>query len=75
MSGEKYIGLDVHQATICAAVMDPMGKVIIECSVGDGVAFTRQLRGTHGYRSPSVHAQYDALGDPQRRIASLTRWA
>jgi hypothetical protein len=30
MSGEKYIGLDVHQATICAAVMDPMGNVIIE---------------------------------------------
>jgi hypothetical protein len=27
---EKYIGLDVHQATICAAMMDPMGKVIIE---------------------------------------------
>ena len=26
MSGEKYIGLDVHQAAICAAVMDPMGK-------------------------------------------------
>jgi hypothetical protein len=30
MSGEKYIGLDVHQATISAAVMDPMGKVVME---------------------------------------------
>jgi hypothetical protein len=30
VNSEKYIGLDVHQATICAAVMDPMGKVIIE---------------------------------------------
>ena len=28
MSGEKYIGLEVHQATLSAAVMDPMGKVI-----------------------------------------------
>ena len=23
MNSEKYIGLDVHQATICVAVMDP----------------------------------------------------
>ena len=30
MSGEKYIGLDVHQATISAAVMDPMDKLVIE---------------------------------------------
>jgi hypothetical protein len=28
MTGEKYIGLDVHQATISVAVMDPMGKVV-----------------------------------------------
>jgi hypothetical protein len=30
MNSEKYIGLDVHQATICVAVMDPKGKVIME---------------------------------------------
>ena len=30
MNSEKYIGLDVHQATICAAVMDPTGKVVME---------------------------------------------
>ena len=30
MSGEKYIGLDVHQATISVAVMDSRGKVIME---------------------------------------------
>jgi hypothetical protein len=30
MNSEKYIGLDVHQATICAAVMDPAGKVVME---------------------------------------------
>ena len=30
MSSEKYIGLDVHQATICAAVMDATGKVVME---------------------------------------------
>src|ERR1700757_326604 len=31
MSQEKYIGLDVHQATISAAVMDPGGKLLMEC--------------------------------------------
>ena len=30
MNCEKCIGLDVHQATISVAVMDPMGKVIME---------------------------------------------
>ncbi len=30
MSNEKYIGLDVHQATISAAVMDSVGKLVME---------------------------------------------
>ena len=30
MSIEKYIGLDVHQATISVAVMNSQGKVVIE---------------------------------------------
>src|SRR6202022_2967890 len=31
MNSEKYIGLDVHQATISVAVMDSSGKLIMEC--------------------------------------------
>ena len=31
MSSEKYIGLDVHQATTSVAVMDSQGKVVMEC--------------------------------------------
>ena len=30
MSSEKYIGLDVHQATISVAVIDSQGKVVME---------------------------------------------
>src|ERR1700747_887437 len=30
MNSEKYIGLDVHQATVSVAVMDAQGKVIME---------------------------------------------
>jgi len=31
MSQEKYIGMDVHQATISAAVMDAQGQLLMEC--------------------------------------------
>jgi hypothetical protein len=30
MKQEKYIGMDVHQATISVAVMDSQGKLIME---------------------------------------------
>ena len=30
MNSEKYIGMDVHQATISVAVMDSQGKVVME---------------------------------------------
>ena len=50
MSGEKYIGLDVHQATISAAVMDSMGKVvmesILETKASTILEFFAGLRGT-----------------------------
>src|SRR5487761_909021 len=31
MNQAKYIGMDVHQATISVAVMDSSGKLIMEC--------------------------------------------
>jgi len=31
MNDAKYIGLDVHQATISAAVLDSTGKSVFEC--------------------------------------------
>jgi hypothetical protein len=31
MKPEKYIGMDVHQATISVAVLDDRGKLIMEC--------------------------------------------
>jgi hypothetical protein len=30
MDSEKYIGLDVHQATIVVAVMDSAGKLVMK---------------------------------------------
>jgi transposase len=50
MSGEKYIGLDVHQATISVAVMDSSGKVVMESILETKAAtileFFAGLRGT-----------------------------
>src|SRR5215831_19317926 len=52
MSREKYIGLDVHQNTISAAVMDAGGKLLMECvletKAGTIVEFIRGLQGTLG---------------------------
>ena len=50
MNQEKYIGMDVHQATISVAVMDSSGKLIMECIPETKAAtileFIAELRGT-----------------------------
>ena len=35
MNDAKYIGLDVHQATISAAVLDSTGKLVMESISGN----------------------------------------
>jgi transposase len=50
MSQDKYIGMDVHQATISVAVMDAGGKLIMEClletKASTIVEFIQGLQGT-----------------------------
>jgi len=50
MNQEKYIGMDVHQATISAAVMDAQGKLLMECVLETKtttiVEFIQGLQGT-----------------------------
>ena len=50
MNSEKYIGLDVHQATISVAVLDHSGKAVMECIVETKAStileFFAGLRGT-----------------------------
>ena len=49
MSQEKYIGMDVHQATISVAVMDAGGKLIMECLLETQAAtIVEFVRGLHG---------------------------
>ena len=50
MNSEKYIGLDVHQATISVAVLDSTGKLImesiLETKASTILEFFAGLRGT-----------------------------
>ena len=49
MSQEKYIGMDVHQATISVAVMDADGKLIMECLLETKAAtIVEFIQGLHG---------------------------
>ena len=49
MSQKKYIGMDVHQATISVAVMDAQGKLIMECLLETKAAtIVEFIRGLHG---------------------------
>jgi len=50
VNSEKYIGLDIHQATISVAVLDDTGKLVMECILETKAAtiieFFAGLRGT-----------------------------
>src|SRR6202021_3651083 len=50
MKQEKYIGMDVHQATISVAVMDWQGKLIMEC-----ILETRPLQVLRGRAGEDVN--------------------
>jgi hypothetical protein len=48
MNDAKYIGLDVHQATISAAVLDSTGKLVMESTLETKAATILQF--IHGLR-------------------------
>jgi hypothetical protein len=49
LNSDKYIGMDVHQATTVVAVLDAEGKVVLETIVAtDAAAIIRLLQGLAG---------------------------
>ena len=49
MNSEKYIGMDVHQASISVAVRDSNRKLLMECIIEtQASAVLRFIRGLHG---------------------------
>ena len=56
MNDAKYIGLDVHQATISAAVLDSSGRLVMESVLETKAATILQL--IHGLRG-SLHVTFE----------------
>lgn len=84
MKPEKYIGMDVHQATISVAVLDDRGKLIMECILETKAAtMVEFLKGLQGSLSvtfeegTSAAWLHDLLKPHVRTIEeeSLTSWA
>jgi len=48
MSQEKYIGMDVHDATISAAVRNAQGKLLMECVETKAVTILEFIQGRRG---------------------------
>jgi transposase len=49
MSQEKYIGMDVHQATISVAIMNSSGKLMMECLLETkATTILEFIQGLHG---------------------------
>jgi hypothetical protein len=56
MNDDKYIGLDVHRATISAAVLDAAGKLVIEAILETKAETILQfIRGLCGSLHVSTH--------------------
>ncbi len=80
MDSRKYIGLDVHQASISVAVRDDAGKVVmesvIETKAGTILEFIRGLRGTlyvafeEGTSAAWLHDLLEAPRGPVGRVRS-----
>jgi hypothetical protein len=68
MSSEKYIGLDVHQATISVAVVDSQGTLIME-SILETKGLTL-LEFFAGARQPVREPSKKAPGPPGSTIYS-----
>ena len=69
MNDAKYIGMDVHQATICAAVRDSSGNLVMEATLETKAETILEF--VHGLRG-SLHVSFVAL-NAQTYFWSITR--
>ena len=73
MSQEKYVGMDVHQATISVAVLDSRGKLIMESILETKAATILEfLQGLHGSLSVTFEEGTSALSFSFCRFSSST---
>ncbi len=65
MNDAKYIGLDVHQATISVTVLASTGKLVMESILETKAATILQL--IHGLRG-SLHVTFEVQRSPMARV-------
>ena len=77
MDSKKYIGMDVHQASISVAVRDGAGKLVMECIIETKAAtvleFIRGLRGNLWValeEGTSAAWLYDLVSCPSHNVIS-----
>jgi len=74
MTSIKYIGMDVHKESISIAVMNSVGKVVMECVIETKASMILQffdgLRGDlHGDRYSHISAGSQSSPKPHKRCA------
>ena len=76
MNSEKYIGLEVHQATISVAVLDSTGKLVMESILETKAATILEfLTGCAGLcRSPSKISTRDHWPKALSQRWRVSRW-
>ena len=73
MTSTKYIGMDVHKESISIAVMDSVGKVVMECVIETKASTILQfIQGLRGDLHTS-HWEERNLGGLVVRPAEATR--
>jgi hypothetical protein len=83
MNSEKYIGLDVHQATIVVAVMDSTGKLVMESILETEAATILQFfaglrthlrcHWPHGESTMSHRTSIDRPKNPTEQTSTATK--
>ena len=68
MDNRKYIGMDVHQASISVAVADAGGKLVMECVIETKAATILEfLQGLRGSLKRSIFVNSSRVVGPTRR--------
>ena len=68
MDNRKYIGMDVHQASISIAVSDAAGKVLMECIIETKAATIVEFVQQPGDRDAEARGRHNAGGDHDRDV-------
>jgi|KBSMisStaDraftv2_1062788.scaffolds.fasta_scaffold3759113_1 hypothetical protein len=79
MNDAKYIGLDVHQATISIAILDSAGKLVMEAILetktasGEICMNESSHRNSTGSETPSMRRPFDESHNPDRYFSRRAR--